>query len=68
MNKPKLIDMFGLSGERANDDQLDDLFCRLESETLSVSNGISKSKRSLPFTVTIQTPVFEPRQISFNIK
>jgi hypothetical protein len=62
MNKPKLIDMFGLSGERANDDQLDDLFCRLESETLSVSNGISKSKPSLPFTVTIQTPVFEPGQ------
>lgn len=32
MKKTKLIDMFGLSGDPSNDDELDDLFFRLERE------------------------------------
>jgi hypothetical protein len=32
MEKSNLIDMFGLTGDGASDDQLDDLLCRLESD------------------------------------
>jgi hypothetical protein len=32
MKKTKLIDMFGLSGDPSDDDELDDLFFRLEHE------------------------------------
>lgn len=68
MNEHGLIDMFGLSGDRGNDDQLDDLFFRLESETLTVSNGISKNKAPLPFIITTGTPAFMSEQTLLKFK
>lgn len=41
MNKPRLIDMFGLSGNPANDAQLDDLLFRLESESSTAPGVVS---------------------------
>ncbi len=32
MKKPKLLDLFGLSGDPSDHDRLDDLFLRLESD------------------------------------
>jgi hypothetical protein len=63
MNESGLLDMYGLSGEPANDDRLDELFFRLESETSAPSNGISKSGASLPFIITIEDPLFESQKI-----
>lgn len=42
MRKTKLIDMSGLSGDPSSDDQLDDLFFRLESEIPDAPRGNSK--------------------------
>ncbi len=41
MKKSKLIDMFGLSGDSASNDRLDDLLFRLESDTSTASDGNS---------------------------
>lgn len=41
VKKTKLLDLFGLSGDTADNDRLDDLFLRLESDTSAVSEGIS---------------------------
>jgi len=41
MKKPKLIDMFGLSGDPANDKQLDDLLFRLESDVQTSEHSIT---------------------------
>jgi len=41
MNKPGLIDMFGLSGDPTNDAQLDDLLFRLDSEGSTVPGVVS---------------------------
>lgn len=41
VKKTKLLDLFGLSGDPADNDRLDDLFLRLEADTSAVSEGIS---------------------------
>ena len=41
MNKPRLLDMFGLSGNSADDAQLDDLLFRFESESSTVPGVVS---------------------------
>lgn len=41
MNKANLLDMFGLSGDSATDDELGALLFRLESETSSLSDSDS---------------------------
>jgi len=58
MNTSKLIDMFGLSGDPENDDRLDDLLFRLESDTSTASGGVSGDRASLPFYITITRPGF----------
>lgn len=42
MRETKLIDMSGLSGDPSNDDLLDDLLLRLESDTPNVPHKNSK--------------------------
>ncbi|MBA4143471.1 MAG: hypothetical protein H0X43_10840 [Nitrosospira sp.] len=42
MNKGTWIDMFGLSGNPGNDEQLADLLARLESEEASNSLGANR--------------------------
>lgn len=39
MKKPKLLDLFGLSGDPSDHDRLDDLFLRLESDAPAESRG-----------------------------
>jgi hypothetical protein len=41
VKKTKLLDLFGLSGDPADNDRLDDLFLRLEADTSAVSEEIS---------------------------
>lgn len=48
MEKSNLVDMFGLTGDAASDERLDDLLCRLESD-------IQKPERS-------ETVVFKASQ------
>ena len=53
MEKSNLIDMFGLTGDGASDDQLDDLLCRLEAD-------IQRPERLVPV-------VFEPSRYLMRI-
>lgn len=62
MKKTQLIDLFGLSGDQSDDDQLDNLLFRLESETTPAFRETSKRIR-LPSFVTVA--VSEPRRYSF---
>ncbi|SCX91340.1 hypothetical protein SAMN05216420_101316 [Nitrosospira sp. Nl5] len=48
-----LIDIFGLSGNPADDDRLDDLLLRLESETPSVHQ--ENSKRTVYYPLSAYT-------------
>jgi len=60
--------MFGLSGDPANDDRLDDLLFRLESDTSTASGGVRGDRASLPFAITTNTPVFESEDVFLNFK
>ena len=65
MKKSKLIDMFGLSGDSANNDRLDDLLFRLETDTSTVFDGISDDSGALSFSVTISTSGYESEDVFF---
>lgn len=51
MEKSKLIDLFGLSGDSLIDDQLDDLLFRLELEI--IASGFKSG--NIPFALERQT-------------
>jgi hypothetical protein len=67
MKKSRLIDMFGLSGDPVNNDRLDALLFRLESN-YSISCGGNAESSSLPFSVTICTSGFQSEDILFELQ
>ncbi len=67
MKKSKLIDMFGLSGDSASNDRLDDLLFRLESDTSTASCRNSDDGGALSFAVTISTSGYESEDVFFKL-
>lgn len=53
MEKTKLIDLFGMSGDPLDSDELDDLLLRLESESQNILEVNYGSTYPLPITITI---------------
>lgn len=60
--------MFGLSKDSANNDRLDDLLFRLESDTSTESCGISDDSPALSFSITIGTSGYESENVFLNFK
>jgi|SRR5690242_18859542 hypothetical protein len=67
MKKSKLIDMFGLSEDSANNDRLDNLLFRLESDTSTASCGISDDSDALSLSITISTSGYESEDVFFKL-
>jgi hypothetical protein len=67
MKKSKLIDMFGLSGDSASNDRLDDLLFCLESDTSTASKEILDDSAALSFSVTINTCGYESEDVFFKL-
>ncbi len=53
MEKTKLIDLFGMSGDPLDNDELDDLLLRLESESQNILEVNYGSTYPSPITITI---------------
>jgi hypothetical protein len=66
MKKSRLIDMFGLSGDPANNDQLDNLLFRLESDEPIQCEGGTKHSSS-PFSTITCISSFEFEDILFEL-
>jgi hypothetical protein len=66
MKKSRLIDMFGLSGDPENNDQLDNLLSRLESDEPIQCEGGAKHSSS-PFSTIIRISSFEFEDILFEL-
>ncbi|MEP6605997.1 MAG: hypothetical protein ABJA60_07740 [Nitrosospira sp.] len=66
MEKTKLIDLFGMSGDPLDNDELDDLLLRLESESQNILEVNYGSTYPSPITITITSSSSGPT-ISFSI-